>query len=146
MSDATVGIIGGSGLYNMDGLQVIDEMEVPTPFGDPSDKFTIGEIDGVRVAFLARHGRGHRTMPSDINYRANIFGFKALGVHSILSASASSSSRRRAERSFRSATSSGTTRRSRRQRRCCATSATSRRNGSASGSAAHSTSTCSSIS
>jgi 5'-methylthioadenosine phosphorylase len=88
LSDATIGIIGGSGLYQMDGLKVVDEAEVPTPFGDPSDKYTIGEIDGVRVAFLARHGRGHRTLPSDINYRANIFGFKALGVETILSASA----------------------------------------------------------
>jgi 5'-methylthioadenosine phosphorylase len=88
VSEATVGIIGGSGLYQMDGLKVVDEAEVPTPFGDPSDKYTIGEVDGVRVAFLARHGRGHRTLPSDINYRANIFGFKALGVETIISASA----------------------------------------------------------
>ena len=88
MTDARIGIIGGSGLYQMDGLKVIDEMEVPTPFGDPSDKYTVGEIDGVRVAFLARHGKGHRTLPTDINYRANIFGFKALGVETILSASA----------------------------------------------------------
>ena len=88
MTDARIGIIGGSGLYQMDGLKVVDEMEVPTPFGDPSDKYTIGEIDGVRVAFLARHGRGHRTLPTDIHYRANIFGFKTLGVETILSASA----------------------------------------------------------
>ena len=88
MTDASIGIIGGSGLYRMDGLNVVDEMEVPTPFGDPSDKYTIGEIDGVRVAFLARHGRGHRLLPTEINYRANIFGFKALGVETIVSASA----------------------------------------------------------
>jgi 5'-methylthioadenosine phosphorylase len=88
LSDATVGIIGGSGLYQMEGLRVVDEMEVPTPFGHASDKYTIGEVDGVRVAFLARHGRGHRKLPGEINYRANIFGFKALGVETILSASA----------------------------------------------------------
>jgi 5'-methylthioadenosine phosphorylase len=88
LSEASIGIIGGSGLYQMDGLKVVDEAEVPTPFGDPSDKFTIGDVDGVRVAFLARHGRGHRTLPGDINYRANIFGFKALGVETIISASA----------------------------------------------------------
>lgn len=85
---AQIGIIGGSGLYEMEGVRVIDEAEVPTPFGDPNDKFTIGEIEGVRVAFLARHGRGHRALPSEINYRANIFGFKALGVETIVSASA----------------------------------------------------------
>ena len=88
MSEASIGIIGGSGLYQMDGLKVVDEVEVPTPFGDPSDRFVIGKIQGTRVAFLARHGRGHRTLPSDINYRANIFGFKALGVETIVSASA----------------------------------------------------------
>ena len=88
MSDAQIGIIGGSGMYRMHGINVVDEMEVPTPFGDPSDKYTIGEVDGVRVAFLARHGRGHRMLPTEINYRANIFGFKALGVETIVSASA----------------------------------------------------------
>ena len=85
---AHIGIIGGSGLYEMEGVRVIDEAEVPTPFGDPSDKFTIGDVNGVRVAFLARHGRGHRATPTEINYRANIFGFKALGVETIVSASA----------------------------------------------------------
>src|SRR5437773_5926623 len=88
MSDAAIGIIGGSGLYQMDGLDVVEERRVTTPFGDPSDPFVIGEIDGVRVAFLSRHGAGHRTLPSDINYRANIYAFKTLGVHTILSASA----------------------------------------------------------
>jgi 5'-methylthioadenosine phosphorylase len=86
--EATVGIIGGSGLYSMDGLEVLFEREVETPFGAPSDPYVIGEIDGTRVAFLARHGKGHRLMPSELNYRANIFGFKVLGVHTILSASA----------------------------------------------------------
>jgi 5'-methylthioadenosine phosphorylase len=88
MNDATIGIIGGSGLYQMEGLNVLDERKVETPFGDPSDSYVIGEIDGVRVAFLSRHGRGHRLTPSELNYRANLFGFKLLGVHTILSASA----------------------------------------------------------
>ncbi|MBV9494922.1 MAG: S-methyl-5'-thioadenosine phosphorylase [Acidobacteria bacterium] len=85
---ATIGIIGGSGLYQMDGLKVLFERHVDTPFGDPSDPFVIGEIDGVRVAFLSRHGRGHRRLPSELNYRANIYGFKVLGVETLLSASA----------------------------------------------------------
>src|SRR5947208_4779197 len=85
---ASIGIIGGSGLYQMEGLTVLDERKVETPFGDPSDSYVIGEIDGVRVAFLSRHGRGHRLSPSELNYRANLFGFKVLGVHTILSASA----------------------------------------------------------
>jgi 5'-methylthioadenosine phosphorylase len=72
----------------MEGLTVLDERRVETPFGDPSDAYVIGEIDGVRVAFLSRHGRGHRLSPSELNYRANVFGFKLLGVHTILSASA----------------------------------------------------------
>jgi len=85
---ASIGIIGGSGLYQMEGLTVLDERKIETPFGDPSDAYVIGEIDGVRVAFLSRHGRGHRLSPSELNYRANVFGFKLLGVHTILSASA----------------------------------------------------------
>jgi 5'-methylthioadenosine phosphorylase len=85
---ASIGIIGGSGLYQMEGLTVIEERKVDTPFGDPSDSYVVGEIDGVRVAFLSRHGRGHRLSPTELNYRANIFGFKLLGVHTILSASA----------------------------------------------------------
>jgi 5'-methylthioadenosine phosphorylase len=85
---ASIGIIGGSGLYQMEGLTVLDERNLETPFGDPSDAYVIGEIDGVRVAFLSRHGRGHRLSPSELNYRANLFGFKLLGVHTILSASA----------------------------------------------------------
>jgi 5'-methylthioadenosine phosphorylase len=72
----------------MEGLQVVDERTIDTPFGAPSDPYVIGEVDGVRVAFLSRHGRGHRLMPTELNYRANIFGFKLLGVHTILSASA----------------------------------------------------------
>ncbi len=88
MSEAQVGIIGGSGLYAMEGLKVIAERTIDTPFGAPSGPFTIGEADGIRVAFLARHGKGHRLTPSELNYRANIFGMKSLGVHTILSASA----------------------------------------------------------
>src|SRR5262249_28631372 len=83
-----IGVIGGSGLYQMEGWKFIREEAMETPFGLPSDSFAIGEIDGVRVAFLSRHGVGHRVLPSDLNFRANIFGFKALGVHTILSASA----------------------------------------------------------
>ncbi len=88
MIDASIGIIGGSGLYEMEGLKVLDERVISTPFGAPSDPYVIGEIDGVRVAFLSRHGRGHRLLPTELNYRANIFGLKLLGVHTILSASA----------------------------------------------------------
>ncbi|MBV8515816.1 MAG: S-methyl-5'-thioadenosine phosphorylase [Acidobacteria bacterium] len=88
MTDIAVGIIGGSGLYAMEGLTVREERAIETPFGAPSDPYVIGDIDGVGVAFLARHGRGHRYSPTELNYRANIFGFKSLGVHTILSASA----------------------------------------------------------
>jgi 5'-methylthioadenosine phosphorylase len=72
----------------MDGLNVVNERVISTPFGDPSDAYVIGEIDGVKVAFLARHGRGHRYTPTEVNYRANVYGFKTLGMHTILSASA----------------------------------------------------------
>lgn len=93
MSEVRIGVIGGSGLYRMDGLRVLEERTVSTPFGDPSDAFIIGEIEGIRVAFLARHGRGHRLMPSELNFRANIYGFKVLGVETLLSASAVGSMR-----------------------------------------------------
>ncbi|HUO83541.1 MAG TPA: S-methyl-5'-thioadenosine phosphorylase [Thermoanaerobaculia bacterium] len=83
-----IGIIGGSGLYAMEGLRIHHERRIETPFGEPSDAFVIGELDGVPIAFLARHGRGHRIVPSEINFRANLFGFKLLGVEMILSASA----------------------------------------------------------
>ncbi|HUR81559.1 MAG TPA: S-methyl-5'-thioadenosine phosphorylase [Thermoanaerobaculia bacterium] len=86
--NAQVGIIGGSGLYEMQGLSVLEERTIETPFGAPSDPYVLGEVDGVRVAFLSRHGRGHRFTPSEVNYRANIYGFKLLGAHTILSASA----------------------------------------------------------
>jgi len=87
-NESKIGIIGGSGLYEMPGLRVLHERSIDTPFGPPSDPYVIGEIDGVRVAFLARHGRGHRVLPSELNFRANIYGFKLLGVEQILSASA----------------------------------------------------------
>ncbi|MGH9731193.1 MAG: MTAP family purine nucleoside phosphorylase, partial [Candidatus Acidiferrales bacterium] len=83
-----VGIIGGSGLYSMAGLTGTREIRVKTPFGAPSDAFVIGELEGKRVAFLARHGRGHRILPGEINYRANIYAMKILGVERILSVSA----------------------------------------------------------
>jgi 5'-methylthioadenosine phosphorylase len=88
MTNVRIGIIGGSGLYEMEGLNVLYERSVETPFGAPSDPYVIGEIDGVGVAFLARHGKGHRFTPTEVNYRANVFGMKLLGVHTILSASA----------------------------------------------------------
>ena len=88
MGEARIGVIGGSGLYEMEGLTILYERAVQTPFGDPSDPFVVGEVDGQRVVFLSRHGKGHRLMPTEINFRANIYGFKVLGVEMILSASA----------------------------------------------------------
>src|SRR5260221_13349791 len=89
MSEAiTIGIIGGSGLYDMAELIDREERKIVTPFGDPSGPYLIGTLRGRRVAFLARHGAGHRILPSELNFRANIFGFKLLGVERILSASA----------------------------------------------------------
>jgi len=84
----TIGIIGGSGLYDMAELSDREERQVSTPFGDPSAAYVIGTLRGQRVAFLARHGIGHRLMPSELNFRANVYGFKTLGVEYILSASA----------------------------------------------------------
>ena len=83
-----IGVIGGSGLYQMAGLQVQEERPLTTPFGAPSDPYVIGELEGRRVAFLPRHGRGHRLLPSELNYRANIYGFKVLGVEQLISVSA----------------------------------------------------------
>jgi len=88
MDKIGIGIIGGSGLYDMAELTNREEVALDTPFGPPSDRFTIGELGGRRVAFLARHGRGHRLLPSELNFRANIFAMKMLGVERILSASA----------------------------------------------------------
>ncbi|HEY6770011.1 MAG TPA: S-methyl-5'-thioadenosine phosphorylase [Candidatus Sulfotelmatobacter sp.] len=88
MSQAEIGIIGGSGLYEMPGLSKVKEMGVKTPFGAPSDAYVCGTLEGRKVAFLARHARGHRILPSELNFRANIHGFKQLGVERIISISA----------------------------------------------------------
>jgi 5'-methylthioadenosine phosphorylase len=88
MTQAKIGIIGGSGLYQMPELTDTEEIDVQTPFGNPSDKFILGTLAGERVAFLPRHGRGHRFTPTEVPFRANIYGMKLLGVERILSASA----------------------------------------------------------
>ena len=88
MADADIGIIGGSGLYHMPGLTGTEEVRLETPFGEPSDAYVLGTLEGRKVAFLSRHGRGHRFMPSELNFRANIYGFKMLGVERIISLSA----------------------------------------------------------
>jgi 5'-methylthioadenosine phosphorylase len=88
LQQAEIGIIGGSGLYSMPGLTGTHEQQVSTPFGEPSDAFVLGELEGRKVAFLARHGRGHRLLPSELNFRANIYAMKSLGVERILSVSA----------------------------------------------------------
>jgi 5'-methylthioadenosine phosphorylase len=84
----TIGIIGGSGLYSMPGFEVSEELLLDSPWGRPSDEFVVGKLAGKEVAFLARHGRGHRLSPSELNFRANIYGFKQLGVERIISLSA----------------------------------------------------------
>ncbi|HYV07665.1 MAG TPA: S-methyl-5'-thioadenosine phosphorylase [Blastocatellia bacterium] len=88
MSQARIGVIGGSGLYQMQALTGVEEVRVTTPFGDPSDAFIVGTLGGERVAFLPRHGRGHRLIPTEIPFRANIYAMKLLGVERIISASA----------------------------------------------------------
>ena len=88
MSRADIGIIGGSGLYEMEGLEAAAEVAVETPFGTPSDSFVLGALEGKRVAFLARHARGHRVLPHELNFRANLWAMKSLGVQWILSVSA----------------------------------------------------------
>jgi len=85
---ADIGIIGGSGLYDIEGLRKVRERSLKTPFGAPSDKVVLGELDGIRIAFLSRHGRGHRVNPTEINYRANIYALKSLGVRRVISVSA----------------------------------------------------------
>ena len=87
-NEVAIGIIGGSGLYQMEGLTDVEETEISTPFGNPSDSYRIGTLEGQRVVFLARHNRNHTIMPSELNFRANIYGFKQLGVEWIISASA----------------------------------------------------------
>jgi 5'-methylthioadenosine phosphorylase len=84
----TIGVIGGSGLYDIDGLTELERVAVPTPFGDPSDEYLVGRLGDAKLVFLPRHGRGHRILPHEINFRANIWGMKKLGVEWILSVSA----------------------------------------------------------
>jgi len=86
--DDMLGVIGGSGLYEMEGLTGVESVSLDTPFGKPSDCYITGMLDGVKVAFLPRHGRGHRLLPSEVNYRANIYGMKKLGVTRLISVSA----------------------------------------------------------
>jgi 5'-methylthioadenosine phosphorylase len=94
---AEIGIIGGTGLYQMDGFTDVHEVAVPTPFGPPSDALVVGSLEGRRVAFLPRHGRGHRILPHELNFRANVFAMKTLGVEWILSVSAVGSLKERYE-------------------------------------------------
>ncbi|MCG3206450.1 MAG: S-methyl-5'-thioadenosine phosphorylase [Anaerolineae bacterium] len=93
MSDVKIGVIGGSGLYKMDGLTNVEEISISTPFGDPSDNFIVGTLEGQRVAFLPRHGRKHSISPTELNSRANIWGMKKLGVKYIIAANACGSLR-----------------------------------------------------
>lgn len=93
MSPTVIGVIGGSGLYDIEGLTDLEEIHLETPFGAPSDAFISGRLGDVRMVFLPRHGRGHRLLPSEVNYRANIFGMKKLGVQRIISVSAVGSMR-----------------------------------------------------
>lgn len=88
MSETRIGVIGGSGLYAMEGLQIDEERRLETPFGEPSDAYILGTLEGRKVAFLARHGRGHRILPTELNFRANVYGFKTLGVEFLISVSA----------------------------------------------------------
>jgi 5'-methylthioadenosine phosphorylase len=85
---AKIGIIGGSGLYQIDGIKDLKEVKIDTPFGEPSDSYMVGKLEGIEVAFLPRHGRGHKILPTELNYRANIYGMKKLGVEQIISISA----------------------------------------------------------
>ncbi len=85
LSQAEIGILGGTGLYEIEGIEVFKKIDLDTPYGRPSDSYIIGELEGKRVAFVTRHGQGHTLTPSDINYRANIYGFKKLGVTRVIS-------------------------------------------------------------
>lgn len=93
MNKPTIAVIGGTGVYDVEALQDVQEVRVSTPFGDPSDAIIIGTLNGVRVAFLPRHGRGHRILPTEVNSRANIYALKTLGVQRIISVSACGSLR-----------------------------------------------------
>lgn len=96
-SQASIGIIGGSGLYDIEGLKGVRDVRIRTPFGAPSDAIRVGRLDGVSIAFLSRHGRGHRLNPGEINYRANIYALKSLGVQRVISVSAVGSMKERIE-------------------------------------------------
>ena len=85
LPQAEIGILGGTGLYQIEGIEVLDEVSLETPFGKPSDAYVLGILEEKRVVFLSRHGRGHHILPAEINYCANIYGFKMLGVERILS-------------------------------------------------------------
>jgi len=93
MSNVKIGVIGGSGLYKMEGLTEVEEMAISTPFGDPSDKFIIGRLAGQRIAFLPRHGRFHAISPTEVNSQANIWAMKSLGVKYIIAVNACGSLR-----------------------------------------------------
>ena len=93
MSDVKIGVIGGSGLYHMEGLENVEEITLSTPFGDPSDNYIVGTLAGQRVAFLPRHGRHHAISPTELNSRANIWGMKKLGVKYIIAVNACGSLR-----------------------------------------------------
>ena len=88
MAERTLGVIGGSGLYELPGLEAVQRVRLETPFGDPSDEFVIGHLGGTRLVFLPRHGRGHRLLPSELNFRANLYGMKKLGAEWVLAVSA----------------------------------------------------------
>lgn len=93
MDKVTIGVIGGSGIYQLEQLTDVTQIEVNTPFGSPSDTITTGILEGVRIAFLPRHGKGHRILPTEVNYRANIYALKKIGVERIISISACGSMR-----------------------------------------------------
>ena len=88
LTHARIGVLGGSGLYAMEGLEDVQEIEVDTPYGKPSDSLRLGKLEGMQVVFLARHGRHHAFLPTEVPYRANIWALRSLGVRWILSASA----------------------------------------------------------
>ena len=93
MAEQMIGIIGGSGLYNIEGIKDVKQVSIETPFGKPSDSYTVGTLEGRKVAFLPRHGKGHTILPSELNFRANIYGMKKLGVEHIIAVSAVGSMR-----------------------------------------------------
>ena len=96
-TDRVIGVIGGSGLYDVPGLEGVERVRLDTPFGAPSDEYVTGRLNGTRLVFLPRHGRGHRLMPTEVNYRANVWGMKKLGADSLLAISAVGSMREDAE-------------------------------------------------